>query len=126
MPRKQKYEVGYRKPPKKNQWKKGQSGNPKGRPKGTKNLSTDLMEELSEMIHVNEGGERKRISKQRAVLKQLAAKALEGDLKAMQTLLTLAIEVIESKEREKEEDRLAGFDDDILKNYLEKQNGRKK
>ena len=32
---KREYEVGYKKPPKEGQFKKGQSGNPRGRPKGT-------------------------------------------------------------------------------------------
>ena len=44
------YEVGYRKPPKHTRFKPGQSGNLRGRPKGTKNLKTDLMEELGEKI----------------------------------------------------------------------------
>ena len=42
------YEVGYGKPPRKSQFKPGQSGNPKGRPKGRKGFSTILVEELSE------------------------------------------------------------------------------
>ena len=41
--------VGYRRPPKKSRFKPGQSGNPKGRPKGTKNLKRDLIEELQEL-----------------------------------------------------------------------------
>ena len=73
------YEVGYRKPPKRGQFKKGQSGNANGRPKGTKNLKTDLLEEFSETIVVREGDRKNEISKQRALIKSLMARALNGD-----------------------------------------------
>ena len=36
------YEVGYGKPPKDSQFKKGESGNKRGRPKGVKNLKTEV------------------------------------------------------------------------------------
>jgi hypothetical protein len=42
------YDVGHAKPPKHTRFQPGQSGNPRGRPKGTKNLKTDLIEELGE------------------------------------------------------------------------------
>ena len=120
-----KYAVGYGKPPRATQWKKGQSGNPRGRPKGTKNFYLDLSEELAEMILVNEGGQRKKLSKQRAVIKQLVSKALAGDMAASRTVLTLVATVLEEKNREKAEDRLAGFDEEILQNYLKRNAGQK-
>src|SRR5258708_29570729 len=87
-------EVGYRKPPKASEFKAGQSGNPRGRPKGSANLATDLSAELGEQITVREGGRPRRISKQRALIKSLMAKALQGDVRATTALLALYARVI--------------------------------
>src|SRR5438445_6441246 len=86
--------VGYRSPPKATRWKPGQSGNPKGRPKGSLNLATDLSAELGEEITVREGGRQHRISKQRALIKSLMAKALQGDVRATTAVLALYARVI--------------------------------
>ncbi len=80
-------EVGFKKPPVHSRFRKGCSGNPKGRPKGTKNLRTDLTEVLQERITVTEGDRKVRMSKQRAVVKTLVAKTLKGDSRAATTLL---------------------------------------
>jgi len=85
------YAVGFKKPPKETQFKPGQSGNPKGRPKGTKNLATDLEEELAETIRITEGGETRVITKQRAMVKTLCAKALKGDSRSGKVLFDLAL-----------------------------------
>jgi Family of unknown function (DUF5681) len=76
------YSVGYGRPPVDSRFKKGQSGNPTGRPKGTPNLSTVLQKTLSERVVVNENGKRKTISKMQAFVKQLVNKAASGDLRA--------------------------------------------
>lgn len=92
------YEVGYGKPPKHTQFKPGQSGNPRGRPRGTKNLKTDLMEELGEKIVVREGEETRRVSKQRAVVKTLVAKTLKGDARAGRLLTGLMMRLLDTGE----------------------------
>ncbi len=85
----ERYKVGYGKPPKVTQFKRGRSGNPAGRPKGSLNLMTDLSAELSERITVREAGRPRRVSKQRALIKSLMAKALQGDVRATATVLAL-------------------------------------
>jgi hypothetical protein len=84
------YKIGYGKPPKATQFQKGKSGNPRGRPKGSLNLATDLASELREIITVSEHGRPRRVSKQRALIKSLLAKALQGDIRAATAVLALA------------------------------------
>ena len=54
------YEVGYGTPPLHTRFQKGQSGNPKGRPRGRKNLSSLLNEALNGWVIVVENGRRKK------------------------------------------------------------------
>jgi hypothetical protein len=80
-------EVGFKRPPVHSRFRKGCSGNSKGRPRGTKNLRTDLNEVLQERITVTEGDRKVRMSKQRAIVMTLVAKTLKGDLRSANTLL---------------------------------------
>ena len=80
-------DVGYKKPPKHSRFKKGKSGNPKGRPKGRKNLSTHLYRILNERILIKEGDKVCKITKGEAMLKSLMQKALKGDAKAVNLMM---------------------------------------
>jgi replication-associated recombination protein RarA len=81
--------IGYRNPPQRTQFKKGHSGNPKGRPKGKRNLATVLGKTLGEKVIINENGRRKTITKLEAAVKQLVNKAASGDLRALHQLAAL-------------------------------------
>jgi hypothetical protein len=81
--------VGYCNPPQHTRFKKGESGNPKGRPKGTLNLATVLARTLREKVIINENGQRKVITKLEAAVKQLVNKAASGDLRALRHLADL-------------------------------------
>ncbi|MGE0409899.1 MAG: DUF5681 domain-containing protein [Amphiplicatus sp.] len=84
------YEVGYGKPPRRTQFKKGQSGNPKGRPKGKRNLKTDVRETLQLPVSITENGRKRKVSTQTAVLLRLREKALQADAKAIDRIVALA------------------------------------
>jgi hypothetical protein len=83
------YEVGYGKPPRHTRFKKGQSGNPRGRPKGSKNLPTLLSEALNEPVVVAENGRRRKITMRQAIIKQLVKRSATADLRAMKILLDM-------------------------------------
>jgi hypothetical protein len=80
--------VGYKQPPKGHQFRPGQSGNPNGRPKGTRNFKSDLRDELGELTSFREGGREFSISKQRALIKRLVTSAINGDARAIATVMS--------------------------------------
>ncbi|HXR18018.1 MAG TPA: DUF5681 domain-containing protein [Terriglobales bacterium] len=83
------YDVGFGRPPKHAQFKKGQSGNRKGRPKGTLNLASVLERTLREKVVTNENGRRKVKTKLEAAISQLANNAVSGDGQAVRYLCQL-------------------------------------
>ena len=88
------YDVGYARPPRHTRFRKGQSGNPRGRPRGHRNLASDLVDELNERIVVREGETRRTMTKQRGMLKALVARGLKGDTRAAELVLRLLDRVL--------------------------------
>jgi len=91
MPREKKgdYEVGYGKPPRDTRFPKGQSGNPRGRPPGAKNLKTLLSEALNEPVIVTETGGPRKVTKRQAIVTQLVNRSATADFRAIKILLDI-------------------------------------
>jgi hypothetical protein len=81
--------VGYKRPPRRTRFLKGQSGNPGGRPKGAKSLATLIAAALDAPVTVGDNGERRRISTRERIAAQLVARSAEADLGALKLLLEL-------------------------------------
>ena len=79
--------VGRGNPPKDTRFRKGMSGNPRGRPKGSKNLSTYLLAAARDQVSTTVGGKARKISKIQATAMQLATKAARGDQAAINRFL---------------------------------------
>ena len=72
------YKVGYGKPPKHSKFKQGQTGNPKGRPKGRKSMRTIASGIFNRTVTIKEDGRTRRVPYLEAFGHQVAAKALNG------------------------------------------------
>lgn len=120
-----KYEIGYKKPPIHSQFKKGISGNPHGRPKGEQNSISIIKKIADKEVSVKKNGKETKISTRAAVIMQLFNQALSGNLKAISMVLPL-INILEVKESERERLRsaLTREDEYIVKNFLEKNRGK--
>jgi hypothetical protein len=92
------YKIGYGKPPEHTRFRPGQSGNPAGRPRAARNLSTILEAELKKPVSVREGGNVRRVAKREALIASLVNKALQGDIRASNLLIAL-IQRVEAEHR---------------------------
>ncbi len=81
--------IGYGSPPEHTRFKKGQSGNPAGRPKGSQNLATVLERILRETVTIRKNGRTIKMTKLEHSVQQLTKKATEGNLRALQQLMAL-------------------------------------
>jgi len=85
-------EVGYGKPPLHTRFKKGQSGNPRGRPRGVKNFTSLVSDALDQRVVVTENGRRREISKRHLGIAQLVNKFAMADPHATRILLGMLLD----------------------------------
>lgn len=117
--------VGYRHPPLHTRFRPGVSGNPRGRQKGVRNFAADVRRTLEIPVTLSENGKSKRVSTQEALILRLREKALKGDARALETLLSLARTHNEDFAGQSQDHSLAVQDQTILDAYLEDELARR-
>lgn len=83
------YEVGYGKPPKATQFEKGRSGNPKGRPKGSRNSGSIIRNIMDRKVTVRENGKERKSTVFEALAEKMVAKGLNGSMNDQIKLIQL-------------------------------------
>jgi hypothetical protein len=87
------YSVGYGRPPSASRFKPGVSGNNRGRPKGSRNLKTEVEQAMTASISIQEGAKTKRVSMIAGVVRRQLHKALMGDGPAAITVIKMALQL---------------------------------
>jgi hypothetical protein len=117
------YAVGYRRPPKASQFMAGKSGNPRGRPKGSRPVGAVLQDIMQQKVAVTENGKTRRIPALEVMLRRLANDAMRSDAGAMKLLFSLVDRYAESPETTLHLDEMLAEDRDILAQYLPNSGG---
>jgi hypothetical protein len=112
------YVVGYRRPPKATQFTAGKSGNPRGRPRGSRPVGAILQEIIQQKVSVTEGGKTRRIPALEVMLRRLANDAMRSDQRAIKLLLSLVDRYAESPETALQLRDMLAEDEAILAQYL--------
>lgn len=110
--------IGYGRPPRHTRWKKGQSGNPSGRPKGARGLKTDLRAELITRMEISMNGKRVSGTRQQLMLRTLSARAAAGDVRAARILIDLVLQVFGPEDEGSGTKQLSRTDQQILDELL--------
>lgn len=120
--KKKSFSVGYGKPPKHSRFKPGQSGNPKGRPKGARGVDALLDAELKRMVSVSENGRVSKLPMKTIVIRTLVNKAGKGHPRFTDMVLahlekTQALSPLRTSEQ-------AAIDKIIVDEFIRRKGGR--
>ena len=110
--------VGYGRPPSETRFRPGRSGNPRGRPKGTRPIGAVLQDIIQKRATVTENGKTRRIPVLEVMLRRLANDAMRGDQKAIALLLSLAHRYGEAPETTLQLREMLAEDAAILAQYM--------
>ena len=113
------FKIGYRRPPKATQFAPGRSGNPKGRPKGSRSVAAILRDIIQQKIAVTENGTTRRIPVIEVTFRRLAAAAMRSDPRAIKLLLSLVDRYAASPETALQLEAVLAEDRAILAQYLQ-------
>ena len=119
-----KYAIGFAKPPEYSRFRKGCSGNAKGRPKGRLNLATILERVSQAKVAIDEHGVCRTVTKLELTLEKLVDLAVKGDLAALRLLTTLVASAVE-QDVDTLTNRLAAADLEVLHGVLSEAAGRR-
>jgi hypothetical protein len=119
--------VGYGRPPAHTRFKPGKSGNPKGRPKSSRNLRTIIQDALTTKIVLRQGQGKRSISKLEGIVLRQVEGALKGNDKAALATLKMAAQVglLEGSENEIEEAALSASEKEMMEELLSSRGVRK-
>ena len=115
--------TGYRRPPMHTRFKPGQSGNPKGRPKGSRGLKTVVQQVLAETVTIREGEKTRRIPMLQAMVKANSLKAAQGNTPAFNAVTSLAIKTEKLEDPDigvPSRELLAAEDEAIIREYMQR------
>lgn len=116
--------VGYKQPPRSMQFRPGQSGNPKGRPKGSKSIGVRLRKLAEQKVTVTENGKTKKLPAIDVVLRRVAQSAMKGDPISVKLFLALIDRYGESSEVGPSDlPKLLAEDEAIFARYLKRNAG---
>jgi Family of unknown function (DUF5681) len=116
--------VGYGRPPKATRFAPGRSGNPKGRPRGTRTVGTILRDVIRQQVAVTESGKTRRVPVIEGMLRRLVNDALRGDAGAVKLLLSLVDRYGDSPEAVVKLADMLAEDQQILARYLQRPDAR--
>ena len=105
-------------------FKRGQSGNPRGRPAGAKNLATLVNEALNEPVVIAEDDGRRKISKREAIVKQLVNRSAKADWRAIKILLDIVREIESRAAPETVESSFSATDEKVIEQIRARWNAK--